>query len=163
MDGEIHRSDETRSREGPGPGQVGHPPADPNHGAMTVLGVGVDLVEVERIAALVRRHPRTLTRLFTRQEVADSGDGANRIQRLAARFALKEAVYKALGGTGTLPWREIQYVREPGAPAWVRLEGRAQEMALSLGVTRVVASISHVHPVAIASVTALGRCPSCGS
>jgi holo-[acyl-carrier protein] synthase len=123
----------------------------------------VDLVEVERIADLIARHPRALTRLFVPSEVSDAGQGAVRIQRLAARFALKEAVYKALGGTGTLPWREIQYVRKPGLPAWVHLEGRARHMADRLGVDGILASVSHVRGTAVASATAFGRCPQCGS
>lgn len=160
----------SRSESGPAapslrsdsPAGGGDAPAYPG-GSGTVLGVGIDLVEVERIGALVRRHPHALTRLFAESEVADLGEGGVRLQRLAARFALKEAVYKALGGTGALPWREIVYVRDSGRPAYVRLEGRAKEMAERLGVTRIEASISHVKGVAVASVTALGGWPACGS
>lgn len=129
----------------------------------TVLGVGIDLVEVQRIGDLLTRHPGALRRLFAAAEVTNLGQGSLFTQRLAARFALKEAVYKALGGTGTVPWREIVYVRKPGRPAFVRLEGRAKGMADRLGITRVEASISHVRGVAIATVTALGGCPTCGS
>ena len=126
-----------------------------------VLGVGVDLVEVARVARLLV-HRRAAERLFTPGERAAAGEGAMRIQRLAARFAAKEAVVKALGGVGALGFHDIEVVRPPGQAARVRLSGRAEACAESRGVVAVVVSMSHVGTYAVASATALGPCP-CGS
>lgn len=127
-----------------------------------VRGVGVDLVSVDRVAAMVRRHPRALERLFVSEELADLGFGTHREEHLAVRFAVKEAAYKALGGTGTLPWRDIRYVRPHGDVGSVRLSGRALEMARQRGVERMLASVSHERSMAVATVVAVGRCASCG-
>ncbi len=125
------------------------------------MGVGVDLVEVARVARLLR-HRRAAERLFTAGERAAAGEGAMRVQRLAARFAAKEAVVKALGGVGALGFHDIEVVRPPGEAAYVRLSGRAAARAESRGVVAVVVSMSHVQAYAVAQATAVGACP-CGS
>lgn len=123
-----------------------------------VLGVGVDLVEVARVERLLR-HRRAADRLFTPGERAAAGDGAMRLERLAARFAAKEAVVKALGGVGRLGFHDIEVVRPPGGPASVALRGRAAERARERGVVTVLVSMSHVGAYAVAQAAALGRCP----
>lgn len=126
-----------------------------------VVGVGVDLVEVARVARLLG-HRRAAERLFTAGERATAGEGPMRVQRLAARFAAKEAVVKALGGVGALGFHDIEVVRPPGQAARVRLSGRAAARAESRGVATVLVSMSHVGAYAVAQATALAPCP-CGS
>jgi holo-[acyl-carrier protein] synthase len=117
------------------------------------LSVGVDLVEIRRIAALVERHGERFTgRVFTPGEVADC---AGRVESLAARWAAKEAVAKALGtGIGAVGWQEIEVVRgESGCPA-VILHGRAAALAAARGLTRWALSLAHDGGMALAFVVA---------
>jgi holo-[acyl-carrier protein] synthase len=112
---------------------------------MTTRGVGIDAVDVARFARVIARRPRLLTRLFTDQEIADS-KGAH--ERLAARFAAKEALMKALGlGMGSLKFRDIEVRRAAtGQPSLVlhgdaaRRRGDDTALHLSLTHTAQVAS-----------------------
>ncbi|MFI4916052.1 MAG: holo-ACP synthase [Phycisphaerales bacterium JB060] len=124
-----------------------------------ILGHGVDLAEVARIGRSVDRFgDRFLERVFTRAERAYSGVGRRRDERLAARFAAKEAVFKALG-TGWAQgaaWTDVEVVRhDSGRPALV-LHGKAREMACALGVSRWHVSLTHTQTLAMASVIAEG-------
>lgn len=117
------------------------------------LTVGVDIVEIHRIHAVVERWgERFLHRIYTGQELAYC---RGRVPQLAARFAAKEAVMKALGtGTQGVGWKEIEVWKEPtGAPA-VRLHGRAAERARALGLHHFAISISHSGDYAVAFVVA---------
>ncbi len=117
------------------------------------LAVGVDLVEVRRIAGLVERYgERFTTRVFTPGELADCG---GRPESLAARWAAKEAVAKALGtGIGAVAWQDIEVLRvENGCPA-VRLQGSAQTMADERGLTQWALSLAHDGGMALAFVVA---------
>jgi holo-[acyl-carrier protein] synthase len=129
-----------------------------------IVGIGLDLVETARIErALDRWGQAFLGRLFTPGEVADSGLGrGRRAQRLAARLAAKEAVFKALGrgrpgqGLPGLGWLEVEVVKaESGRPEIV-LSGRALARAEELGVTRVLVSLTHIKDIAAAQVVCLG-------
>ena len=123
-------------------------------GAPGVL-VGVDLVEVERIAQTVERFgPRFLERVFTQEELQE---GRRRITWLAGRFAAKEACAKALGtGVGAaVAWRDMQVLRQPSGKPTLRLSGDAATRAASLGIVQMDLSISHTHQYAIAMVVAL--------
>jgi holo-[acyl-carrier protein] synthase len=117
------------------------------------LAVGVDLVEVCRIAALIARHGERFTgRVFTPGEVADCG---GRAESLAARWAAKEAVAKALGtGIGAMSWHEIEVLRgESGCPS-VQLHGRAAALAADRGLARWALSLAHDGGLALAFVVA---------
>ena len=111
--------------------------------------VGVDLIEIDRIEATLARHgERFLHKVFTETELADcEGD----VRRLAARWAAKEAVAKALGtGIGEASWREIEIVRGPrGQPALV-LHGRAREISDAAGAGGWAISLSHARDYAVA-------------
>ena len=117
-----------------------------------IAGVGVDLLEVERLRAALERTPSIRDRLFTAAEQAVCGD---RVDRLAARFAAKEAVAKALGtGIRGFAFLDVEVVTdELGAPS-VRLHGAAVEVAAARGVDRWHLSLStadtHVVAYAIA-------------
>jgi holo-[acyl-carrier protein] synthase len=101
-------------------------------------GVGIDLLEIERMERALERHPRLARRLFTDAELDYAGAKARPGRHLAARFAAKEAVVKALGLSGGFGLREIEVVA--GEPPSVRLSGRAAEAAEGL---RVEISLTH--------------------
>jgi len=118
----------------------------------SVAGVGVDLVEVSRLRDLLARRPAAQERLFTAQEVACCAGHRDPTARLAARFAAKEAVGKALG-TGVVVWREIEIVGGGRQRPHVRLHGTTADAARRRGVTGIELSLSHtaVHAVALAA------------
>lgn len=124
-----------------------------------ILGHGVDLAEVARIRRSIDRYgDRFLERVFTEAERAYAGDGPRRFERLAARFAAKEAVFKALGtgwaeGAG---WTDIEAIREPSGKPTLVLHGKAQEMARAMGVKWWHLSLTHTKTMAMASVIAEG-------
>jgi holo-[acyl-carrier protein] synthase len=125
--------------------------------------VGIDLVEVERVAQTVARFgPRFLERVFTPEELQES---RRRITWLAGRFAAKEACAKALGtGIGAaVAWRDMQVLRQPSGKPSLRLLGDAAARAAALGVTQLDLSISHTHQYAIAIVVALTASAQAGS
>lgn len=119
-----------------------------------IVGVGVDIIDVERIQAALT-HPRTgerfRVRVFTGEEIAYCGRRRNGAESFAARFAAKEAMMKALGRA--YGWREIEVFRADGPPT-LRLHGRAQERAAQLGVRHIHLSLSHTATLAIAYVIA---------
>lgn len=118
---------------------------------MNLLRSGVDIIEVNRIDhAIVRHGQRFFDRFYTSQELIDA-DG--QIPALAARFAAKEAVAKALGtGIGQVAWKEIEVVAGPRREPLLRLHGNAQELSEELGLTDWAISLSHTdqHAVAVA-------------
>jgi holo-[acyl-carrier protein] synthase len=117
-----------------------------------IIGVGVDVMEIDRFAASLARRPRLAERCFTRDEAAYCASRAYPPQHFAARFAAKEAVGKALG-IGMTRWREVEVVRGRGAPV-VRLSGRYARRAEALGVTRVLISLTHSRTDAMAVAVA---------
>ncbi|MCA3248719.1 MAG: holo-ACP synthase [Azospirillum sp.] len=126
---------------------------------VNVIGHGIDLVEIAEIRRWID-DPRTplLPRCFVRAELDEIGDGVDRIERLAGRFAAKEAVLKALGtgfGAG-IAFTDVIIHRAPGAPPEVCLTGGAEMTATALGITVWKLSISHAGGMAMASVLALG-------
>lgn len=111
--------------------------------------VGVDLVEIDRVGALLERYgDRFVGRVYTDREVRDS---AGRAASLAARFAAKEAVIKALGSSA-MDLRDIEVERDDGERPRVLLHGRAAERARLLGVRRIALSLSHSRDTAVAMV-----------
>lgn len=112
--------------------------------------MGVDLVDVARFTLALQRHPRLEQRLFTEGERRDARE---RPERLAARFAAKEAVLKTLGvGVGATPWRSIEVTtNDAGAPSVV-LHGSASELAQRAGVATMHLSMTHTHAAAVAFV-----------
>jgi holo-[acyl-carrier protein] synthase len=101
-----------------------------------VAGVGIDLIEIERVERALERRPRLAERLFTEGELAYARERARPGRHLAARFAAKEAVIKALGRP--VPPREIEVVG--GRPPTLRLHGRAAEAAAG---SEIAISLTH--------------------
>lgn len=124
-----------------------------------IVGLGVDVVEVERIGrALARWGDRLLHRLFTQAELRRARHPQTRPVRLAARFAAKEAVMKALGvGWRRMAWQEIEIRTAPDGKPTVELHGGARQVARALGVGEVLVSLTHSGALAIASAVALKR------
>ena len=108
-------------------------------------GVGIDLLDVERLERALERRPRLAERVFTDGERAYAAARARPGMHLAARFCAKEAVAKALGLTAW-SWRDVEVVATGAAPK-VRLRGSAGVRAAELGVTAVV-SLTHTDTTA---------------
>ena len=115
-----------------------------------VLGSGVDVVDVGRFEAALRRTPRLEQRLFGEAERAQA-TGVHRAERLAARFAAKEAVLKAIGsGLRGCRFHDIVIERDALGKPQVRLCGGALQQAASRGIDTVLVSISHSGTTAVA-------------
>lgn len=120
-----------------------------------IVGTGIDIVEVERVAAAIERFgERFLERVFTPNEIRYCQSKHNAGERFAARFAAKEAAMKAIGtgwkhGVG---WKEVEVGREPGGRPTIAYSGKAAEFAARLGTRRVSLSLSHTAGQAIAQV-----------
>ncbi len=120
-----------------------------------IVGTGIDIAEVPRVAqALERFGERFLHRVFTPGEIRYCDSKANRVERYAARFAAKEAAMKALG-TGWnhgVRWRDCEVVRAPGGRPTLVFHGRAGEFAAKLGVKNAALSLTHTSEQAFAQV-----------
>jgi holo-[acyl-carrier-protein] synthase len=120
-----------------------------------ILGIGVDICNVDRLAELRRKYgPRFLDRVFTPVEQQRCGIGPSCDQRYAARFAAKEAVMKALGtgwNRGTT-FADIEVATEDTGQPVVTITGGARQFADRLGVSRIHISLSHERDDAIAFV-----------
>ncbi|MBI1809716.1 MAG: holo-ACP synthase [Gemmatimonadetes bacterium] len=121
-----------------------------------ILGLGFDLVEIERVERLIAdKGARALDRLFSTDEVAYAMARARPAMHLAARLAAKEAVFKALSGSDDarlIGWREAEVVPRDGHGPILRLTGRAEARAAELGVRRVLLTLSHTDTTAGAVV-----------
>jgi holo-[acyl-carrier protein] synthase len=117
---------------------------------VVTTGVGIDVVDVDRFRLVLERRPRIVDRLFTDEEQRDAHAQP---ERLAARFAAKEAVLKTLGvGAGVTPWRSIEVtLSESGAPSVV-LHEPAREIAERQGVGYLHLSMTHTDHLAAAFV-----------
>ena len=120
-----------------------------------IVGLGVDIAEVDRIEGAIRRHGEPfLKRVFTPSEIAYCDRHRNRSERYAGRFAAKEAAMKALG-TGWrrgVRWLDIEVANLPGGKPILRLSGRAKEFADQLRVKHISLSITHSGNIALAQV-----------
>jgi holo-[acyl-carrier protein] synthase len=126
---------------------------------MSVIGMGVDLVECARIQRAIDRFgKRFLHRVFTEGEIAYSMSMKFPARHLAARFAAKEAVAKAFGtGIGqAMGWRNIDVCKKPSGEPFLVFSGPAKELAASRGVTLALITLSHTEHHAMASVVLEG-------
>lgn len=121
-----------------------------------MLSVGVDMIEIERIARALARHGQRFNRrFFTEQEQAYC---AGRVERLAGRFVVKEAVAKALGtGIGPVSWTEIEVVCDGQGKPELHLHGKARALAVEAGLEQWSISLSHTGKHAIGFVVATSR------
>jgi holo-[acyl-carrier protein] synthase len=122
-----------------------------------ILGVGVDLTPVERMARAMSNHPERLeARLFTEGERAYCRKMAEPMQHFAARFAAKEAILKALRVPEGLSWHELEVVSGEGGAPRIALSGRAAQAAAAAGVRALHLSLTHAGGQAMAFVIAEG-------
>ena len=122
-----------------------------------ICGIGIDLADIARISRLLGRHPeRARRRLFTAGERSYCDGRAEPATHFAARFAAKEAAYKALAGSEDarhIHWQDIEVANSPGdGRPMLRLHGRAAKRAEVLGVFSVHISLTHSDQVAAAVV-----------
>lgn len=120
-----------------------------------IVGTGVDIAEVPRIAAAIERFgDRFVKRIFTDNEIRYCESKANKAERYAARFAAKEAALKAIGTgwRGGINWRDVEVTRQPGGRPTLAFHGVAAQIAATLGMKRAHLSLSHTVEHAIAHV-----------
>jgi holo-[acyl-carrier protein] synthase len=126
-----------------------------------ILRTGVDILEIDRVEDVIRRHgARYLERIYTPAELEQSRGTP---QYLAGRFAAKEAVAKALGtGIGAVGWQEIEVLEDEKNAPTLKLSGAAQGRSVDLGLVEWSLSISHSRTHAVAFAVALGEVKASG-
>ena len=125
---------------------------------MKIIAHGIDLVDRPRIEQMVERHgERFLNRVFTEKEQAYANANKDRMEKLAGRFAAKEAVLKLIGTgwRGKIAWTDIEVVNNPAGQPEVTLCGEVEKLARRMSVTHISVSITHTANFAIASAVAL--------
>ncbi|MFH8252085.1 holo-ACP synthase [Microbacterium sp. B2969] len=113
-----------------------------------IVGIGVDLVDIPRFERTMTRTPRLLERLFSAAERERS------TRSLAARYAAKEALIKALGGSDGLHWTEVEIASEASGRPYFVLSGSTQDVVERRGITKLHLSMSHDANLATAYVVA---------
>lgn len=125
---------------------------------MGIVGLGIDLVAVHRVARLLDEHgERFLSRVFTQGEQQYASDARRYPEHLAARFAAKEAAFKALGvgWSGGVAWTDVETLRLPSGQPVLRTTGAIADIARRKGVSDYLVSLSHTEDTAMACVLAL--------
>jgi holo-[acyl-carrier protein] synthase len=121
---------------------------------MSIIGIGIDLVDVKRIEDAVKKRKNFLERIYTQEEIKMNPRGEFRFQELAGRFAAKEAFFKAIksGWRRGVTFSDVIVLNEPSGAPYIKLTGRAKEIAQSLGVNKIFVSISHTDELATGMV-----------
>ena len=131
---------------------------------MEIVAHGIDLVDCPRIEAMIERHgERFIQRVFTAAEQAYAEANKNKIEKLAGRFAAKEAILKLVGTgwRGKIAWTDIEIINNSSGQPEVTLGGEVEKIADKLGIKHISVSITHTANFAIASAVALtekGQC-----
>lgn len=126
---------------------------------MTVIGVGIDIIELSEVQATVLERPRMPGRVFTRSELAYCRGKARPVEHLAARFAAKEATFKALGTgwTGRVRWHDAEVIATAGQQPELVVRGALAKRARLLGATEFRLSLTHSGNYAAALVVISAR------
>jgi len=120
-----------------------------------MIGIGIDLVDINRFRRSLERTPTMRTRLFTPVELEYVAAHADPVPSLAARFAAREAVMKALGvGLGAFGFHDVWVERAASGQPWLAFTGRAAELSADAGVTAWHLSLTHTSLTAGAYVVA---------
>jgi holo-[acyl-carrier protein] synthase len=123
-----------------------------------IKGVGVDIIEVDRIERAVSRRKNFLNRFFNPCEIKKRPSDKTYYQHIAARFAAKEAVAKALGkGFRGFKWKDIIILQDPMGKPFVELAGMAHQKALALGIGDFLLSTAHTREYAVANAIAISK------
>ena len=127
---------------------------------MEIIAHGIDLVDCPRIEKMVQDHgERFINRVFTAAEQAYAEANKDRIEKLAGRFAAKEAILKLMGTgwRGKIAWTDIEVVNNKSGQPEVGLSGEVKKIAERLGIKHISVSITHTANFAIASAVALAE------
>ncbi len=127
---------------------------------MEIVAHGIDLVDCPRIEEMVKRHgERFIKRVFTAAEQAYAEANKDKIEKLAGRFAAKEAVLKLIGTgwRGKIAWTDIEVVNNAAGQPEVTLSGEVKKLAEGLGIEHVSVSITHTANFVIASAVAIAE------
>ena len=119
-----------------------------------IIGTGIDIIEVDRIAARVGRDSGFKEMVFSKNEMKYCDAKASPFEHYAARFAAKEAFLKAVGSgwDSGLQWNEIEVLNEAGGKPVLYISGMTKEMLLPLGIRVIHVSLSHLKSMATAIV-----------
>jgi len=127
---------------------------------MKIIAHGIDLVDFPRIESMIERHgERFLNRIFTDKERSDAEAVKNSMEKLAGRFAVKEAVLKLLGTgwRGKIAWTDIEVTNNSLGRPVIELSGEVKRIAEEAGIEQITISITHTANFAIASAVALAE------
>lgn len=117
---------------------------------MEVVGIGVDLVDVDRVMRIQARRRTFASRVFTPAEISYCESQASPAQCYAARWAAREACRKALGGIRSMRWQDVRVVRDQFGGPHLALEGTSRARAEALGVSEVLVALTHERRMAAA-------------
>jgi holo-[acyl-carrier protein] synthase len=120
-----------------------------------IVGLGVDICEIERMERALARHPTMRARVFTAEETAYCDSKARPAESYAGRFAAREATIKALGGYRGKRWQDISIARHPSGAPGVVLAGNAKRRADALGITKILITFTHEKTSAVAFAVAV--------
>jgi holo-[acyl-carrier protein] synthase len=124
---------------------------------LVIISIGIDTVHIPRFTTIIERRPTIVDRLFTAQESCHPADGRRRgASSLAARFAAKEAVAKALGAPGGLHWHDCLILTDESGRPRVEVTGTVAAAAASQGIDRWHVSLTHDGDYAVAQVVTEG-------
>jgi len=127
---------------------------------MEIVAHGIDLVDCPRIEKMVKRHgDNFVNRVFTAAEQAYAEANKDRTEKLAGRFAAKEAILKLMGTgwRGKIAWTDIEVINNSAGQPEVTLRGEVEKLAGKLGIGHISVSITHTANFAIASAVALAQ------
>ena len=123
---------------------------------MNVVGLGVDVVDVERMERILQRDVGFVERVFSAQEIAHCTGTSRPAECYAARWAAREACAKALGGIPEGRWADIRVVGAVDGRVEIELDGMARDRAAEVGADRLLVSFAHERSQAVACCLALG-------
>ncbi len=117
---------------------------------MEVVGLGVDLVDVERVEAILGKRKTFRQRVFTPEEIEYCESQGSPAACYAARWAAREACRKALGGITDMGWKDVSVRRDSSGPPRLRLRGSSKRRASELGVSEILLTLTHERKMAAA-------------
>lgn len=123
-----------------------------------IIGIGTDIIEIERVKKAIQTRPKMVERIFSPREIEYCQGQGNFFASLAARFAAKEAVSKALGtGIRVFKWQDIEVINDELGKPSVEIYGKALVKAQELGMKKLEISLSHSRDYAVAMVILEGE------
>ena len=122
-----------------------------------ITGLGIDIIEIDRIKKAIEKNERFLTKIFTENECLMFSEKAMKTETIAGNFAAKEAVSKVLGsGVAGFKWTDIEVLRKPDGKPFVVLHNGALQRSKDIGTNKIEVSISHNKTSAVANAIGFG-------